>query len=354
MITNLALIGGTREYDNVSLIKTNSVHSSIHTFLNQKRKKSENTYKNYKNWITEVLNIIFDKNISTLTWDDIKSVNYDQFCQVQEILETKNGNNTVNQKMACVASLWRSFKRYINDLNIEVVKVPQLTIIVNPHGSLSEGEIKQLLEFCKSRDYKPNIQEIFFKTCFITGIRSNNLMNLTIDKVQQITDTITNKLVWCICVKDKGKDITKAIPDSLYDEFLYCISNEPQLTKKIFNICDKKLRTTLNDFCIINNIGDDRKICLHSLKKASMDYVWNTTKDIVKTAKQGQHTGFETTYRTYLGTNSSLTEQPSYDLFDKDYNISQLAGLTKDELLDLIDSCDKNIMKQLIYALVNK
>jgi len=335
--------------ETVVLFRNKSVHSTINSFLNQKNKKSNNTSKNYRLWITEFFSAMLGKSDVSISWSEIEHINYHDICSFQDYLMAKNNsNNTINQKIAGISSLWGEFKKYNNDINSAITKITPLLIQESSWGSLSQDEINNLFSFCDERSFKPYIQKIFFKTCFITGIRSNVIMLLQKDNIQHKIDKKSNKMIWCLCVQDKGKNITKAIPDSLYNELIECTTSE---TTRVLNVCDKILRQTLKDYCKRYDIQNDRKIVLHSLKKSSMDYVWDITKDIVKTAKQGQHSGIEMSYRNYLGKNSSLTEQASYDLFDKEFNIQQLAHLTKKELLTLIDESDKIILRQLIYSL---
>jgi len=336
----------------VVLFRNNSVHTTINSFLNQKQKKSKNTSKNYRLWIEEFFQAILGKSDFSMTWHEIENINYQDMCSFQDYLLAKgNSNNTVNQKIAGISSLWGEFKKHNININSAITKINPLLIKECNWGSLTEKEINDLLSYCEERSFKPFIQKIFFKTCFITGIRSNVILLMKKENIQHKIDKKTNKMIWCLCVKDKGKYITKAIPDSLYHELVQCMTPD---TTRILNVCDKILRQTLKDYCKKQGIQNDRKIVLHSLKKTSMDYVWDMTKDIVKTAKQGQHTGVEMAYRNYLGQNSSLTEQASYDLFDKTFDISQLEHLTKKQLLTLIDNSDKAILRQLIYSLNSK
>jgi integrase len=338
----------TLQTPKVLLFNNNSIYNAITTFVDEK--ESPNTRKNYSLWINHFFNTILNKKLSQLTWDDILNITHQDLRTYRQYLQTINGNNTVNQKIACLSSLWGELKKHNNNINLTVAKVDLLSIVDHSWGSLTENEIMLLYKFCRERDYKPEVQETFFRTCFVTGIRSNPLMMLKKENLIQEKDFKSGSLVWCICVVDKKKHVKKAISNKLYNQIIEC--QEPQ-SLKIFNVCDKMLRQTLKSFCSSQNIHNDRRIVLHSLKKSSMDFVWDTTQNIIKTAKQGQHSSIETTYKHYIGKNESLSDQPSYDLFDKEYNIKQLEHLTKEQLLDLIKD-DSSVLKQLIYNLNDK
>lgn len=343
---NVNLTKNIPKQSNVVLFSNNSVYNAISFFVEEKN--SYNTRKNYILWIKAFFKTLLDKDINYLSWNDIINITHQDMRTYRKFLKTINGNNTVNQKMACIASLWGELKKHVHgeNINLNVVKLTPLIIEESSWGSLTEKEINQLLEFCKTRDYKPFVQEIYFKTLFITGIRSNAIMQLKQTDIIHKSDLQSGKDIWCLYVKDKRKYVTKAISDSLYSSLVKCFESP---SKKVFNVCDKILRATLKDFCLTYNLHNDRQIVLHSLKKSSMDYVWDTTKNIIKTAKQGGHNSIEMTYQHYVGRNDSLASQPSYELFDRKYSIEDLKHLSKDELLNLIDKSSGIILRQLIY-----
>jgi len=139
-------------------ITMNSVTAFINLFLNQKRKKSENTYLSYMKYCAEFIEFMFGKQIETVTWNDFMTVTKAKVLQYQDFLESKgNGNNTINQKTLAVKTLWvflREEKQELNEFafNVEMLQVDKNN--PNGYGSFSADEMNNLIEYCKTHKQK--------------------------------------------------------------------------------------------------------------------------------------------------------------------------------------------------------
>jgi site-specific recombinase XerD len=338
--------------NNVTIFNNNSIANAINIYLDNKGKKSANTRKNYEIWINEFFAAIVEgyTGFSSLTWEKVEAITYQDVCLYQKHLEVAKGNSnkTINAKLAGVKSLWTELLKSNRNIDVNAMTVEPLPLPEeNPNswGSLTEEEVNSLYEFCMTVQYKPLVQKIYFELCFVTGIRYKALLDLTIEQLEQRVDKSTGKKIWCLCVNSKGKDVVKPVSDEMYSRLKSIFEKG---SNKVFNVCDKYLRQTLTYFCNKKGIGEDRKIVLHSLKKASMDFVYENTKDIVKTASHGGHKGIQTSYDYYLGKNTSLVDQASYELFDTKFDITMLEGLTKEELLERISKCGIGMIRQLV------
>lgn len=343
---------------NVVGFKNDSVYQAIDNFLYDKSERSKNTAYNYKRYYEEFFMFAIGKELKDLTWDDIINIGYDDVLMFRRYLRSskKNSPKTANIKVIALRTLWTELNKINGSVDVKVVNLKPLREdrIDTQYGSLTEDEISSLFQFAE-KQYSGLTQRMFFETAFVTGFRKQALLNLKWKNIKKRLDKTTNEEVWCICIKDKGKEVIKPISDDFYSRLIklrfICHNNKGVCDKNndpVFVISDKTLEKTLKKFCKEYGISEDRNIVIHSIKKASMDYVWNNTKDIVKTAQQGNHSTIEYAYNTYLGKNESYVDNPSYYLFDSDVDISCLQQLSKDEIIDVIMNCNSYVKKEIV------
>jgi integrase len=330
-----------------------SVASAINSFIDRKRKKSKHTANCYIRYYTDFFLAIVHKTISELNWKDICDITYNNIIKYQEYLEKQknNSNNSINQKTLALKSLWKELNAHYNEnININIFTFDLLPVDENNpngYGTLTFDEVQKLLNFCLTHKRKTLNKKLFFETAFETAIRKDCLLNLEWKNFKHEDDFETGKKIWVINYHDKGRDLKTAISDDLYKNLLKI---KDDTSKKIFNINNDTITDTLKDFCIAMNIPESRNITIHSIKKASGDYVQKIYKDINITSKHLHHKDIQTAYDRYIGQRITFSSQPSYALFNNEMNINELKGLGEDNLLTLIDSCEKDVLIQILLA----
>lgn len=335
--------------NNVTQLKPQEqyLQESIELIMLSYRERSENTYKTYMSNYREFFEIVLNKEISFVSWEDLLSIRYEDILRYRKALQDKgNINKTINLKVASLSTLYEELHKINREVDLVVVSpasLPEDESEGNTYGSLKEQEVESLIDYCYNlpKRQKPKQRAMFFKLAYVTAIRQGALLSMQWDDITPILEDKKAKGM-LITVKDKGKTIQTPITLELYNELLEVKQEDNINDGRVFPTTRKTLSKTLKDFCEDDGIDHEkRNIVLHSLKKASIDKVYLETGDITKTARHGHHSGIEMVYKTYEGKNSKLLEQPSFTVFDKS-NIKQLEkDLQKYDKGDIIEAIVK-------------
>lgn len=338
---------------NIVGLKNNSVYSSIQIYLEDKKIKSKNTKQGYEQTIKQFFTYCFTKPITDVTWDDIKSLTKEDIICFRNFLIKSYSNNSVNQKISHIASLFNYFEDKDEKIKSKITKLEKLDFdeVTNSYGTLTSLEIEGLLEFAENQKYRPYMQRMFFETLFVTAIRQNFIFTLTTDDIKHLPDKQSNKNVWVICKYEKGKNNYTAITDDFYEKLCKIREMYPCNDNRFFPLSEKTIAKTLKDYCKFAGISKDRKVVLHSLKKSSGDRVFALTGgNILETARQLKNRP-ETAMKFYLDKNRRYADQASYNLFNEELDYSILEDLVNEnpkELINIIKKAGLSIGKTLI------
>lgn len=308
--------------------------------------KKFSTAKNYKNHYNHFLKYACNQSIDTVSWIDILAIDFQTALNYQIYLYNTQHNSpsSINAKFASFRTLYDHLKKYNKSIDNSVItNVDKLIDTTDEdeksYGSLTYEEVLNLYDYCLTLKEKAVIKMLFFKTCIITGNRKQSLLNLTWGNITKKQSPKSKEKIWTIYVYDKNKKVVKPITNQFYQELLQLReSNLPE--EKVFKISDQTLRLTLHNYCETHNIAHDRNIVIHSLKKSSMDFVWNATNDIVATASQGSHTNIQTPYKYYLNKHKDFENSPSFYLFGNTADTEILQSASQQELLETIGKLD--------------
>lgn len=328
----------------LSVKKEASFSNATTLILKQIEDNSKGTGKKYKAVFNEFLSFQLGKDIESATWEEFKTITYIKALEYVEYLKSKgNTPRTINNKIAGLRSLYKELNKVDDGVNVNVPNISQLNAkeaeYKNTYGSLTEEEVEALFAYCRTlpNHHKPLVKELFFKAAYITAIRKNALLSMTWGDITRVKQS-SGAMVWAIQIYDKGKMDTTPISDNFYEELTQLRDEYFTSEDRVFKIKEEGLATTLKNFCKANGISEDRKIVIHSLKKASMDKVYAETGSITETARHGHHAGIDLCYQVYVGRNKDLTDRASYSIMENKKDMSALEELSKEELLKLIYS----------------
>jgi len=329
--------------------KNNSVYSYINMFLD--KQESDCTKSSYKGYIKEFFEYTTGKDLSILTWDDLKKLSSDDVelfvtylstKESKKIGKVKNSNGTINSKIGGLRSLFKYLRTKNNEIDPNIFYMKSLKDNPESYSPFSNQERKDLYSFSETYTYRGKglIASLYFQACYVTGIRKSAVLDMLWKDIKREEDIETGKMVWIIRVVDKGekKDPT-AISDQFYEKLLQ-LKKDDDNKKRIFDVSDTYLYGILDKFCEQYNIDrEERKIGIHSLKKSSCNMAWKISKDVKKTQKQGHHSDPSLTIKTYAEGDKSYTSQLSY-IMDEDVDLSLLDNYSKEDLLAAIKKCD--------------
>jgi len=185
-------------------------------------------------------------------------------------------------------------------------------------------------------------KSLLIRLAYSTAFRKESLLNL------EWSDITNRDGVWFVKTLGKGKKWDyKKISNDLYDELMKHKSNTD--SDKIFTITLKTVNRMMN--FIRDNIDfGSRKITFHSLKKSSIKEVALLTNyDLKAMQKQGCHSNIMTTLNDYM------SEKSLDDLVIVDVNyhvpVEEFEKLSKEELINLIKSAERNIQIKLLQKM---
>lgn len=360
MLTTTALQQFKSLNNNISLFTNDEASGAINAYINTLAK---NTVKNYIIRVNDYLISITGLDINTITWNQLKQISYTDSATYQQYLISKgNSNKTINQKMGGIKAMFEFLatkypQHNINPTNATVVKLSESEHDSKSHGSLSEEEVYNLFDFCKTMKYKPQSQQLFFETLFTTALRFDAVRTMTIKNIHHVINPETKQMIYIIKIRDKSKDRTIAIPDDLALRLLNENTNNDIIFKinnhdRIFEFGDQSLRFTLESFCKEYNIDNERNIKLHSLKKAAINHALLITNgNITEVAKFAGHSNSNTTLKYYTDMHINYDEQLSMRIGKNDNDIVKLQELSKEELLNLIEKAGIGTVKKLVHLL---
>ena len=339
----------TATKSNVRLFIKDSPSVIIQEYLESIMKNTPNTHYSYLLAISTFFKIICNKEIASITWDDIIDLSYQEFLLYQKYLQSNMKNQSVNARISAIKSLFTELRKHNKNISNDALMLDTLNVYesdIHSWGTLTEDEVMNLIEFARNRNHMPDTQALYFDTLFKTGLRFQCLLNLKLSQIELETNPVTHKTIYYLRIQDKKRGYKVAIPTSMADNMLKLHDEESGL---VFKISAKAIRLTLAKFKTQYKIDNTRKITLHSIKKASGEFVYaNTGKDIIVTARHLKHKNIQTCYDRYVGKNGSLQDQPSYALYENLPDINLLKNLSTEQLLQIISSLGNTTLRQVI------
>lgn len=217
--------------------------------------------------------------------------------------------STAAKKIYAISSFWKTLPQYFGDIKDGAWKI-NIKRDSTPYDTFSREEIDALIEWAKTRGYKGQMLSLWFETSFATGIRKAALCNLKWDEILHKVDRKSNTMVWIIDTVDKGKKKTNTpISDELYAK----LKKYGGKGEMVFDLCSKTIDRAMTEFKKEVIKDSTRKLCVHSIKSASIDMAYAVSGNDLQMAKiQGHHASSQTTELHYLGKGVPMIDRPSY------------------------------------------
>lgn len=314
-----------------------SVFSMINTFLRRKRQDSIKTAQEYERDIRDFFKFMTGKEIENLFESDLQFT-LDDVTNYQLYLKDRYSSSTVNRKLSSVRALYKRFSANGLDVNPDVFNVEAFkTSDSESYGSLTWGEVKEMIERVKSHR-NGIIKSLVIELAVVTAFRIESLLSLTWGNFSKKDG------VWVVSVIGKGQKLDeKAIRDDLYERLREHCGKE-----KLFDVTARTMRNTINKLCKEMNIPEERNISFHSLKKSSLHEAYLLSGGDLMTIKQhGCHSSAQTTMDYYLKFKKDYSEMISLQI-GQELDMSILNQLSKEELIDVIMSCDRGTQMKIL------
>lgn len=336
--------------DNVEYLNK-YLKSYINEFLQDKRTRSIDTFRNYSNDINTISKDLFKIEFGYLTKQHLESLTIDDLIMYRDYLyneedeygDRKYSNATINRRLSSFKSLVKYLKARgkikfpVSDMMTLLKNLPNESVEIDV---LSMKDAERCLEFFKQRS---NAYPVYLasKLSIDTGLRSREILTLTWKQFYISEDKVVLKSKGKI--KGKGnKDWEKEISLDFYQELLQ-LKDTGKDKEKVFNITysfiAKVMKESIKDLKL-----DDKDYSFHSFRKLAATNMHELTNDILGVKEFLNHSNLNTTQR-YVKTKKygmtgvySLGDSIDKDLYknvDKDLLLEAIEELNISHLLNI-------------------
>jgi integrase len=323
------------------------IGTRIDNFLNEKKGRSLNTYTNYKIDINQFFQFTFKREYKYLTVQELENVTSDDVTAYRIALnEEGKANTTINRKIASVRKLFGYLEATYPKIRKAIFNVidKMKENEASSYGVLTWEEGTEMINLAKT--YKDGEKlSLLIETAIITCYRLDALLRLTVDNIHTETkDGVDYRVIKMI---DKGEKHIKPINDNLYNR-LVAIAEDNQTPFFDFTIhtIGRRIKALVEEM----GIDSRRNIKFHSLKKCGINFVFDSTGDIMLAQQQGNHKDAKTTMKSYLQHKTDYSKMPSYTM-GTEIDLSPLEDLTKEQLLELIANATSGTQLELLRKL---
>jgi integrase len=333
--------------NNVEKITINYIKDDYDSFLSDKRANSESTFKAYRSDLNQFFMEVYGKEPQHVTVEDMSKTTGNEIFEYRNRLREKySSNSTVNRKINAIRSFFNYMETDYENIRSAIFNKTKKLKENNKRGwgVLTYEEVMEMVKLSKNKDNGYELSmlvEIGFKTC----IRLGALLDMTWGNIHQREQH--GKKIWVIDVIDKEERHVKAIADNVYDRLLE-LKKTDSFDEEVFkNFHPHKVGDMIHKLCEKMDIDPRRNIRFHSLKKAGINFVYDSTGDIMMAQKQGNHKDPSTTIKSYMEHKEDLTAMPSYTMGET-IDLSALKTLSKEEILEVIAKSSATVQLELL------
>ncbi len=319
---------------------------AIEEFLQDKLKKSENTYIAYKSDIAHFFKSIFNKQIQHISKSDLENINLNKLKTYLNNLyiDALNGkincsNKTINRKQAAI----KSMIKYLKGINIISNDISYLELIESLPDDSEEIRympkhlaLKYADFFLKHEAHKPLEKHLLVMLALDTGLRLSELLDLRWN--QFVVDGAH------VTIHGRGKGNKKWIDkinyELMYKKLLPLKTNEKD---KLFSLSRKNVHDMMQR--AKKHFGhEDINYSFHSFKKTAVTFAYRATGSLEQAQKKGRHASLETT-KIYLEEEELLVT--GVISLGETINPLEYRNATHEELIKALDDIPDDLLFRL-------
>lgn len=315
----------------------------INTFLLRKGQDSKNTQDVYERAIRDFFHTMRNKELEDLIVTDLiftkpqienyqvrlKDYGYKGATVNNALTALKRCYEKLEDGKFPVQSSWFNVERYDEHDSVK-------------YDTLTHDEVLAIIDLV-SKTRKGSEKALLVRLAYATAFRRDTLLTAKWNQIVNLNDQ------WYLKVLGKGNKWShKKLSDNLYNTLME-FKDDKSDDSKIFELTEKTV-TKMMKYIRENMDFGDRHIVFHSFKKASLNEVnLITNGDLKAIQAQGDHSDVSTSLNSYI------EDKKKEDLVTVDIDthipLEALDGLSKEELINLIKSMDRNTHVKLLKKL---
>lgn len=307
----------------------------IEDFLEEKAKRSEDTAKSYRGDINKFLEAVFDKNIKTVTVDELELLDYESFKSFLNSMYKNLANTSINRCRSSIESLYQ----YLNATKLIRTDLSFFRLIkslpneVNSYEVMPMEVVEEYIDATRFEKNKPNEKKWSIIMAVELGLRDSEVRELEWSQFK-----VDGQRVYVSGYGKGNVKYTEVIDRDLYEEMSLNIRVENQ--KKLFTISKKNITDMM--IRLRKNLGyEDRNYTFHSFKKASVNNTYNITGNVLDAQKKGKHSKLETT-QLYL--QEVETKMTGYFSLEKNLNHNLYKEVDNNTLIKTLNTMPKDLL----------
>lgn len=335
----------------VSINKGNETnfYQCYKNWINTKKRSSKETGRAYDRTCRKFFKFVLGKEIHEVNWNDLEpsqgitNIDFERFRN--QLFAEGLIVSTVKNYMAHLSWLWK--KLHLQHKSIDAME-PRLDSIKDERDelclgsdSLTEQEVKNLIEYAKTVDYHPEIQSLWFEFEIQSPLRFSAMKRVTWKDLKQVVNDEEGRLVWSVGVHDKNGWHEHQISDDLYERLqvlkTIChkgcgFKNKPD--DPIFYISREKIMETIEEFKA--KYGIDKWITPQSFRKTGIDLAFDMYGgDLRKVMEYSQHKSATMPLR-YAKKRRRSNNGMANVFADRDKIRDKITDLSHDQLIDIV------------------
>ena len=330
------------------IVKLNnlSVYEDILTYLGELRMHSEKTAINYETHIRQFFKVMKNKEIEYLTTEDLK-IKRNDVLKYRQILQDQEGykNNTINQKLAAVKSLYDNLKANDYEVNPSVFKVKKLKENVDSYGHLSQTEADRISYWVlENESTKPYLKHCLIQFATRTSFRLDEILRIEWDDFK-----LKDGYCEVTCIGKGQKERTTSFSMTLYNKLMKLKEENKKYknsesTNKVFVVS----KDAINDMMkrIREGMGlEDRNIVFHSFRGIAIDKLVSE-EGLEAAIEYSGHSNYDVMIKHYVNLKKDLSKSPGIRM-DEEIDWSFVDGLSLENLKEFIKQGDYKLYTDL-------
>lgn len=327
------------------------------------RARSESAREKYSTHTKEFFDIVYGKSVKDITAKDLKEllpITIDTKYK-DELKRRGQKEHTIKQKMGNVSQYMHklSVNKVFADEGVDYPFIIQESLstkdLKDDSGKYARMSYEDMIGFqdwlvevrytSKRYGWKAKYYSTLVDLMYVTGARLSATFQIKWSDIKYQKDDL-NQYSHVIHVLDKGNKKNKyPVTEEFFNHLKANL--DPKNEEYLFeSVSQQGLTKDMKQYCEEIGLDEEQAFTPHSLRGLAITTVYERSNDIVKTSRFAKHASIETTTK-YIHDVNNMLESGSYVLSGKVVEKSDIEGLTKSQLIEIIG--DKSEMLYKVY-----
>lgn len=319
----------------------------IEQFLQELRKRSEDTETNYRSDIRRFLDVVYDgRTIDTITFEELDCLDFDVFTEYINKGFGELSNNTINRHTSSIKALMKHLKSR-NFIESDTAYLDLVTLMPDDSKRIehmSKEVVIRYIDEAGREMHNSEAKQIMIMLAVDTALRLEDYLTMEWSQFSLQEDGVV------LTGYGKGnKRWIEKISYNVYNEILKLKANQEMGEKRVFApLSRKNIIDMMTRFKGVLGY-QDRSYSFHSFKKTAVTFAYRLTGDILEAMKKGKHSNVKTTMAYVEELDYGITGMFSLG----DHDDEMYKKVSHEDLLEALGELNKDTLHLLNIKLKN-